>query len=212
MYVCCLSSVRCSRMPRATWMRARGEHNSWAISPKNRFWPVTKPARRTAIRLIASPSRPSSSPRRSLTRVSNQPSEICSVARVIWESDRVMPLIKGNQNSTEKTNAPTPTITHGVGSKNKPPALSELEFSRRVSGQGRLVPGSARGKRMPIQYPVGLLVRTTNRASGLTSDSSRVQRGPRPGGGPRLTPAPGLGRSATLAATSVGRSMVAPAT
>ena len=51
-------------------MRAMGEQSSWAVSPKNRFWPRTKPESRPAMRLMASPSRPSSSPRRSSTRAS----------------------------------------------------------------------------------------------------------------------------------------------
>ena len=103
------------------------------------------------MRLMAWPSRPSSSPRRSSTRASNRPSEICSVARVICDSERVTPRTSGIQNSTEKISAPNPTTTHGVGSKNKPPALSESDTSSSVTGQGRLAPGSVSGRHTPTQ-------------------------------------------------------------
>ena len=42
-----------------------------------------------------------------------------------------MPRTSGNQNSTERINAPAPTTSHGVKSKNSPPALSEFDLAAR---------------------------------------------------------------------------------
>ena len=145
------ASARASKIPNATSMRASGEQSSWAASPRNRFWPVTKPESRSAMMLIAWASRPSSSRRAVSTRILKSPSATCSVARVIWDTERVIPRTSGSQNRIESDTAAKPTFIHGPASKKSPPPLNVLATANKIAGCSPSPGVPFPASRMPIQ-------------------------------------------------------------
>ncbi len=111
-------------MPSVIWSRASGAQSSCATSPRNRFWPLSSPSSRAAIRLMASASTPSSSRRRVRTRASRRPSAISRAAWVTLPMARVIPRSSGSQNNTDNTTAATASRTHGMGSMMSPPMFA----------------------------------------------------------------------------------------
>src|SRR5687768_6504665 len=140
------------------------------------------------MRLIADPNRPNSSLPEPETRVSNLPSAILSVARVICLSDRVILRTRGSQKRTEKRTSPIASQTHGVASKKRLLPNKESDDPIKTIGGLGGDPGAG-GILEPNQYPTGSSVRRTNRppaSPGLRGPNEGERIG-RSGGGPSPT-------------------------
>ena len=198
------SGTRDSNMPVPNCNRPIGEPSSCATSPRNLRCPLTNESNRAPIWSILSPNRPISSARTIRTRVSNLPSAIDSVARIIFPKARVIPNTSGSHHKMETTNAITTAQITGFTSNRVPKANDESETATNTPGRG-IPPGSTEiGIRTAAHQRDGFPPRSKNRLpAAFGSRAGRSSRGggrssriggggPSPSSGPRRSSGPSL--------------------